>query len=107
MSVYLENMDSLISYDEELLNRLTNACNTDELHNAKRSVLRDFRDIYAFDVSNAEFPEPIGHFDDEKEKANLSERKYCCRTWLSILAACTKSTILLFIRRIIDCRRSN
>lgn len=29
MSVYLENMDPLISYDEELLNRLTNARNTD------------------------------------------------------------------------------
>lgn len=75
MSVYLENMDSLISYDEELLNRLTNACNTDELHNAKRSVLRDFRDIYAFDVSNAEFPEPIGHFDDEKEKSKFIRKK--------------------------------
>lgn len=29
MSVYLENMDPLISYDEELLNRLTNARSTD------------------------------------------------------------------------------
>ena len=41
MSVYLENMNPLISYDEELLNRLTNARNTDELHDAKCSVLSD------------------------------------------------------------------
>ena len=67
MSVYLANMDPLISYDEELLNRLTNARNTDELYDAKCSILRDFRDIYAFDASEAEFPEPIGHFDDEEE----------------------------------------
>lgn len=75
MSVYLENMDSLISYDEELLNRLTNACNTDELHDAKCSILRDFRAIYAFDASDAEFPEPIGHFDDEKEKIKFIRKK--------------------------------
>ena len=39
MSVYLANMDPLISYDEELLNRLTNARNTDELYDAKCSIL--------------------------------------------------------------------
>ena len=42
MSVYLANMDPLISYDEELLNRLTNARNTDELYDAKCSILRVF-----------------------------------------------------------------
>ena len=75
MSVYLENMDPLISYDEELLNRLTNARNLDELHNAKRTVLKDFHDIYAFDASDAEFPEPIGHFDDGKEKIKFIRKK--------------------------------
>mgnify|MGYP001067107645 CR=1 FL=1 len=75
MSVYLANMDPLISYDEELLNRLTNARNTDELYDAKCSILRDFRDIYAFDASEAEFPEPIGHFDDEEEKIKFIRKK--------------------------------
>lgn len=75
MSVYLENMNPLISYDEELLNRLTNARNTDELHDAKCSVLRDFHDIYAFDVGDSEFPEPIGYFDDEKEKVEFIRKK--------------------------------
>ena len=75
MSVYLENMNPLISYDEELLNRLTKARNPDELHDAKCSVLRDFRDIYAFDASDAEFPKPIGHFEDEKEKIKFIRKK--------------------------------
>lgn len=75
MSVYLENMDSLISYDKDLLNRLTNARNTDELRNAKRSILRDFRDIYAFDANDAEFPEPIGHFDNGKDKIRFIRKK--------------------------------
>ena len=65
MSVYLENMNSLISYDEELLNRLTKARNPDELHDAKCSVLRDFHDIYAFDASEntgCQTPRPRPHW---------------------------------------------
>ena len=65
MSVYLENMNSLISYDEELLNRLTKARNPDELHDAKCSVLRDFHDIYAFDASEntgCQTPRGCGRF---------------------------------------------
>ena len=80
MSVYLENVDSLISYDEELLNRLTNARNTDELYEAKCSILSDFQDIYTFDASDAEFPEPVGYFDREEEKIKFIRKKYCCRT---------------------------
>ena len=72
---YLENMDPLISYDEELFNRLTSARNTDELHDAKCAVLRDFHDIYTFDASDAEFPEPVGHFDDEGEKIKFIRKK--------------------------------
>ena len=75
MSVYLENMNPLISHDEELLNRLTKARNPDELHDAKCSVWRDFHDIYAFDASDAEFPEPVGHFDDEEEKTKFIRKK--------------------------------
>ena len=68
MSVYLENMDSLISYDEDLLNRLTNARNLDELHDAKCSVLRDFHDIYGYCIrplsaaSRAAFPGQSGPY---------------------------------------------
>lgn len=75
MSVYLENVAPLISYGEVLLNRLTNACNLDELHNAKCSILKDFYDISTFDISDAEFPELIGHFDGEKEKNEFIRKK--------------------------------
>ena len=75
MSVYLENMDPLISEDEELLNRLTNAHNQDDLHDAKCSVLRDFLEIYDHDADDAQFPEPIGHFENEKEKTEFIRKK--------------------------------
>ncbi len=75
MSIYLENMDSLILQDEELLKRLINSRNTDEFHDAKCTVLKDFHAIYAHDASNAEFPEPIGHFDSEKEKSDFIQKK--------------------------------
>ncbi|MFQ6803564.1 MAG: hypothetical protein ACLRT5_00685 [Lachnospiraceae bacterium] len=32
-------------------------------------------DIYAFDASDTEFPEPIGHFDNEKEKIKFIRKK--------------------------------
>ena len=75
LAIYLENRELLIAYDEELLNRLTSAHDMNDLHDAKCSVLRDFHDIYAFDVSDAEFPEPIGHFEDEKEKIKFIRKK--------------------------------
>ena len=75
LSIYLDNPDQLVAYAEEMLNRLTHAKSVDELHKAKLSVLKDFCDIYAFDVSNAEFPEPVGHFDNEEEKSNFIKRK--------------------------------
>lgn len=75
MSVYLENIDSLILCNEEFLNRLINARDLDELHDAKCSILRDFRNIYVFDVGDADFPEPIGHFNDEKEKMEFIQKK--------------------------------
>lgn len=75
MSVYLSNPEQLIAYDEELLNRLMHARNTDELHEAKCSILKDFRDIHTFDVIDAEFPEPAGHFDSEKDKKNFIRKK--------------------------------
>lgn len=40
MSVYLENMDPLISYDEELFNRLTSARNTDFMIKSRKIITR-------------------------------------------------------------------
>lgn len=75
LSTYLDNPDPLAVYNKELLNRLAQAKNMDELHEAKISVLRDFCDIYVFDVKDAEFPEPVGHFDSEEEKNDFIRKK--------------------------------
>lgn len=37
--------------------------------------LRDFRTIYAFDATDAEFPEPIGYFADDREKYEFVKKK--------------------------------
>ena len=74
-SIYLSNPDPVLSSNKDFLNRLTCAKNTEELHNAKVSILKDFRTIYAFDGTDAEFPEPIGHFTDDREKCEFVKKK--------------------------------
>lgn len=75
LSTYLENVETLVAYGEVMLNRLTQAKDIDELHKAKCSILRDFREIYIFDMKDAEFPEPEGHFDSEEEKNTFIKNK--------------------------------
>jgi hypothetical protein len=75
LSIYLENQEPLVSYCDELLGRLSSSQNMEELCEAKKSILKDFRDIYLFDLRNAEFPEPIGHFKSEKEKRRFVGKK--------------------------------
>ena len=74
-SIYLSNPEPVLSCNEDFLNRLTGATNTEELHNAKVSILRDFRTIYAFDATDAELPEPIGYFADNREKCEFVKKK--------------------------------
>ena len=73
--MYLSNPDLVLSCNEDFLNRLTSAKNPEELLNAKVSIMRDFRTIYDFDVSDAEFPEPVGHFTDDREKNEFVKKK--------------------------------
>lgn len=75
LSIYLENQEPLVSYCDELLGRLSSSQNMEELCEVKKSILKDFRDIYLFDLRNAEFPEPIGHFKSEKEKRRFVGKK--------------------------------
>lgn len=74
-SIYLSNPEPVLSCNEDFLNRLTGATNTEELHNAKVSILRDVRTIYAFDVTDAEFQEPVGYFADDREKCEFVKKK--------------------------------
>lgn len=99
LSIYLDNPDQLVAYAEEMLNRLTHAKSVDELHKAKLSVLKDFCDIYAFDVSNAEFPEPVGHFDNEEEKSNFIKRKILLQDTAKYLGSVYKKYHTLIYER--------
>lgn len=74
-SIYLSNSEPVLSCNEDFLNRLTSAKNTEELHNAKVSILRNFQSIYAFDATDAEFPEPVGYFADNREKQEFVKKK--------------------------------
>lgn len=60
---------------DEMLSHLTGARSMDELHGAKIAVLRDFYSVCSFDIQDADFPEPIGHFDSENEKTALIRKK--------------------------------
>lgn len=75
LSIYLENPDPLKDYAEELLNHLTHAGDMEDLHQAKVDILRDYSDIYNFDVTDAEFPEPTGYFVDAEEKRAFVEKR--------------------------------
>ena len=69
----VENLDSLILQDEELLKRLINSRDADELHDAKCTVLKDFHAIYAHDAS------PSDILTVRKRKVILFRKRYCYR----------------------------
>ena len=89
LTVYLDNPEPLVADCDEMLNHLTGARSMDELHEEKIAVLRDFYSVCSFDIKDADFPEPIGHFDSENEKTALIRKKillqdtvqYLCRVY--------------------------
>lgn len=96
-SMYLENQELLVSYCDELLSRLSSSQNMEELCEAKRSILKDFRDIYLFDLKDAEFPEPTGHFESEKEKRKFVEKKILLQDLVRYLGSiCKKYHTLIY-----------
>ena len=68
LSIYLSNPEPIVACNDEFLLRLTEAKNKGELYEAKVSILKDFQTIYAFDVTDAEFPELAGHFSKNRGK---------------------------------------
>lgn len=90
LSIYLENQEPLVSYCDELLGRLSSSQNMEELCEAKKSILKDFRDIYLFDLWNAEFPELIGHFKSEKEKRRFVGKKILLQDMVRYLGSIYK-----------------
>lgn len=97
LSIYLENQEPLVSYCDELLGRLSSSQNMEELCEAKKSILKDFRDIYLFDLRNAEFPELIGHFKSEKEKRRFVGKKILLQDMVRYLGSiCKKYHTLIY-----------
>mgnify|MGYP003099815564 FL=1 len=90
LSIYLENQEPLVSYCDELLGRLSSSQNMEELCEGKKSILKDFRDIYLFDLRNAEFPELIGHFKSEKEKRRFVGKKILLQDMVRYLGSIYK-----------------
>ena len=90
LAIYLENQEPLVSYCDELLGRLSSSQNMEELCEAKKSILKDFRDIYLFDLRNAEFPELIGHFKSEKEKRRFVGKKILLQDMVRYLGSIYK-----------------
>lgn len=75
LTVYLDNPQKLVEHCDEMLSHLTGARSMNELHGAKIAVLKDFYSVCSFDIQDADFPEPIGHFDSENEKTALIRKK--------------------------------
>lgn len=75
LTVYLDNPQKLVEHCDEMLSHLTGARSMNELHGAKIAVLRDFYSVCSFDIKDADFPDPIGHFDSENEKTVLIRKK--------------------------------
>lgn len=75
LSICLSNPEPIAACNDEFLLRLTEAKNKGELHEAKVSILKDFQTIYAFDVTDAEFPEPVGHFSKKQGEDGFLQEK--------------------------------
>lgn len=93
LTVYLDNPDQLVEHCDEMLSHLTGARSMDELHEEKIAVLRDFYSVCFFDIQDADFPEPIGHFDSENEKTALIRKKILLQDTVQYLGSIYKNII--------------
>ena len=97
-SIYLENAESVSQYVKKMADRLC-ACREEEtLLLVKKDILRDYRDIYVYDVNHAEFPEPIGRFDSQSSQMDFISNRILLQDFGLYLG----STFLRFHRTIYD-----
>ena len=64
----------------------------------KKDILKDYRDIYVYDVNHAEFPEPIGKFDSQSSQMDFISNRILLQDFGLYLG----STFLRFHRTIYD-----
>ena len=99
LTVYLDNPQKLVEHCDEMLSHLTGARSMDELHGAKIAVLRDFYSVCSFDIKDADFPEPIGHFDSENEKTALIRKKILLQDTVQYLGSVYKKYHILIYNK--------
>ena len=99
LTVYLDNPEPLVADCDEMLNHLTGARSMDELHEEKIAVLRDFYSVCSFDIKDADFPEPIGHFDSENEKTALIRKKILLQDTVQYLGSVYKKYHILIYNK--------
>ena len=99
LTVYLDNPQKLVEHCDEMLSHLTGARSMDELHGAKIAVLRDFYSVCSFDIQDADFPEPIGHFDSENEKTALIRKKILLQDTVQYLGSVYKKYHILIYNK--------
>lgn len=75
MYTKLSNPEQAINYINEKLVKLLETSNFDEKAKIRSEIFKDFKEIYEYDIINAEFPDPPGHFDNEEEKKDFIAKK--------------------------------
>lgn len=69
------NPELLKDYNNEKANLLyINHGNDKEQSKNIKEIINDFKEIYQYDLKNADMPEPIGIFDNESEKKKQKEK---------------------------------
>lgn len=99
LTVYLDNPEQLVEHCDEMLNHLTGDKSIDELHEEKIAVLKDFYSVCSFDIQDADFPEPIGHFDSENEKTALIRKKILLQDTVQYLGSVYKKYHILIYNK--------
>ena len=74
-NLLLINPQPALEYNETMVESLLNAENAEEECNIKIKILRDFKEIYEFDLKNSDLPEPFGRFSSKREKDKFKEKK--------------------------------
>lgn len=84
-NIELTNPEPMVKYVQEKVNELMRASNENEELNIKLEILKDFEEIYKYDLQYAEMPEPFGYFKDEKEKEAFRAKKLWSRNFVDYL----------------------
>ena len=67
-NLQLLNRGPAEEYIEEMLDKLLSASNIQEESKIKLEILKNFKEIYEYDLINAAIPEPFGYFKDDNTK---------------------------------------